>query len=70
MGTLYGVRVRQRRDAAFFPNYFGQICFSMQSNLQSKMPCVQSKIRNYAVQKSQVKDASMKLYTEQININV
>ena len=21
---LYGVRVRQRRDAALFPNYFGQ----------------------------------------------
>ena len=24
---LYGVRVRQRRDAALFPNYFGQTCF-------------------------------------------
>ena len=23
---LYGVRVRQRRDAALFPNYFGQTC--------------------------------------------
>ena len=24
---LYGVPVRQRRDAALFPNYFGQTCF-------------------------------------------
>ena len=24
---LYGVRVRQCRDAALFPNYFGQTCF-------------------------------------------
>ena len=24
---LYGVRVRQCRDAALFPNYFGQICY-------------------------------------------
>ena len=24
---LYGIRVRQRRDAALFPNYFGQTCF-------------------------------------------
>ena len=24
---LYGVRVLQRRDAAIFPNYFGQTCF-------------------------------------------
>ena len=24
---LYGARVRQRRDAAFFPNYFVQICY-------------------------------------------
>ena len=23
----YGIRVRQRRDAALFPNYFGQTCF-------------------------------------------
>ena len=23
---LYGVRVRQHRDAALFPNYFGQTC--------------------------------------------
>ena len=23
---LYGVRLRQRRDAALFPNYFGQTC--------------------------------------------
>ena len=23
---LYGVRVQQRRDAALFPNYFGQTC--------------------------------------------
>ena len=23
---LYGVRVRQRRDAALFPNYFRQTC--------------------------------------------
>ena len=23
---LYGARVRQRRDAALFPNYFGQTC--------------------------------------------
>ena len=23
---LYGVRVRQRRDAALFPNYLGQTC--------------------------------------------
>ena len=23
---LYGVRVRQRRDAALFPNYFGETC--------------------------------------------
>ena len=23
---LYGVRVLQRRDAALFPNYFGQTC--------------------------------------------
>jgi len=26
---LYGVRVRQRRDAALFPNYFGQTCYKM-----------------------------------------
>ena len=26
---LYGVRVRQRRDAALFPNYFGQTCLSV-----------------------------------------
>ena len=25
---LYGVRVRQRRDAALFPNYFGQSCYN------------------------------------------
>ena len=25
---LYGVRVRQRRDAALFPNYFGQTCLN------------------------------------------
>ena len=25
---LYGVRVRQRRDVALFPNYFGQTCYS------------------------------------------
>jgi len=24
---LYGVGVRQRRDAALFPNYFGQTCY-------------------------------------------
>ena len=24
---LYGVRVRQRRDAALFPNYFGHTCY-------------------------------------------
>ena len=24
---LYGVRVRQRRDAALFPNYFRQTCY-------------------------------------------
>ena len=24
---LYGVRVRQRCDAALFPNYFGQTCY-------------------------------------------
>ena len=24
---LYSVRVRQRRDAALFPNYFGQTCY-------------------------------------------
>ena len=24
---LYGVRVRQSRDAALFPNYFGQTCY-------------------------------------------
>jgi len=24
---LYGVRVRRRRDAALFPNYFGQTCY-------------------------------------------
>ena len=24
---LYGVRVQQRRDAALFPNYFGQTCY-------------------------------------------
>ena len=27
---LYGVRVLQRRDAALFPNYFGQICYITQ----------------------------------------
>ena len=26
---FYGVHVRQRRDAALFPNYFGQTCFSV-----------------------------------------
>ena len=26
--VLYGVRVRQRRDAALFPNYFGQTYYS------------------------------------------
>ena len=25
---LYGVRVRQLRDAALFPNYFGQTCYN------------------------------------------
>ena len=25
---LYGVRVRQRRDAALFPSYFGQTCLN------------------------------------------
>ena len=25
---LYGVLVRQRRDEALFPNYFGQTCFN------------------------------------------
>ena len=25
---LYGVRVPQRRDAALFPNYFGQTCYN------------------------------------------
>ena len=24
---LYGIRVQQRRDAAVFPNYFGQTCY-------------------------------------------
>ena len=24
---LYGVGMRQRRDAALFPNYFGQTCY-------------------------------------------
>ena len=24
---LYSVRVRQRRDTALFPNYFGQTCY-------------------------------------------
>ena len=24
---LYGIRVRQRRDVALFPNYFGQTCY-------------------------------------------
>ena len=28
---LYGVRVRQRRDAALFPNYFGQTCLFAQT---------------------------------------
>ena len=26
---LYGVCVRQRRDAALFPNYFGQTCYTV-----------------------------------------
>ena len=26
---LYGVRVRQRRDAALFPNYFRQTCYNL-----------------------------------------
>ena len=32
---LYGVRVRQRRDAALFPNYFGQACFRGLSQLMN-----------------------------------
>ena len=28
---LYGVCVRQRRDAALFPNYFGQTCYYYES---------------------------------------
>ena len=30
---LYGVRVRQCRDAALFPNYFGQTCYYYYSGL-------------------------------------
>ena len=29
---LCGVRVQQRRDAALFPNYFGQTCFLLQAD--------------------------------------
>jgi len=30
---LYGVCVRQRRDEALFPNYFGQTCLTLKSVL-------------------------------------
>ena len=29
---LYGVRMRQRRDAALFPNYFGQACINIRQH--------------------------------------
>ena len=34
---LYGVRVRQRRDAALFPNYFGQTCFRPEAEFGARM---------------------------------
>ena len=37
---LYGVRVRQRRDAALFPNYFGQTCSLLRHAAQSKFVLV------------------------------
>ena len=30
---LYGLRVQQRRDAAVFPNYFGQTCLTSIENV-------------------------------------
>ena len=30
---LYGVRVRQHRDAALFPNYFGQTCYRLSRHM-------------------------------------
>jgi len=30
---LYGVRVRQRRDGALFPNYFGQTCYIWENTI-------------------------------------
>ena len=40
---LYGVRVRQRRDAALFPNYFEQTCCSSNCDfavLYSSIACI------------------------------
>ena len=34
---LYGVRVRQRRDEALFPNYFGQTCSEMSLHADGKV---------------------------------
>ena len=33
---LYSVRLRQHRDAALFPNYFGQTCFSYCADSQTR----------------------------------
>ena len=30
---LYGIRVRQRRNAAFYPNYFGQTCYHCEGDI-------------------------------------
>ena len=37
---LYGVRVRQRRDAALFSNHFGQTCFLLRSIAISLPVCL------------------------------
>ena len=41
---LYGVRVRQRRDAALFPNYFEQTCYNkgISFNGYAARPCSES----------------------------
>ena len=42
---LYGVRVRQCRDAALFPNYFGQTCLGIFCTPKNvKMECSSTKL--------------------------
>ena len=41
---LYGVRVRQRRDAALFPKYFGQTCFPSYGKVSRLLNLVQTAV--------------------------